>query len=105
MNKLRWRVLLNYWPNITHINDLGSAEDLILHPAMTKSFMRPHLVLQSEESCRECEYFHICKGGCAYEAIVGTGNRNRKTKFCEVYKALYGQIKSDLIAIGKKPQS
>lgn len=48
------------------------------------------LISQNENGCRDCEYWHICLGGCP-GAGVDNDWRNR-TRFCESYKLLFGHI-------------
>jgi uncharacterized protein len=53
--------------------------------------------------CSGCRFFMMCKGHCPGTAIDGDW-RNR-TEHCEVWKALFARLESDLLAEGKEPLS
>jgi uncharacterized protein len=58
---------------------------------------------QEVGGCRECRFFLMCKGQCPGTAIDGDW-RNR-TEHCEVWKAVYGHLETELLAEGKQPLS
>jgi uncharacterized protein len=58
---------------------------------------------QEAGGCSGCRFFLMCKGQCPGTAIDGDW-RNR-TEHCEVWKALYARLESDLLAEGKAPLS
>jgi uncharacterized protein len=53
--------------------------------------------------CSGCRFFLMCKGHCPGTAIDGDW-RNR-TEHCEVWKALFARLESDLLAEGREPLS
>jgi uncharacterized protein len=58
---------------------------------------------QNAGGCAGCRFFLMCKGQCPGTAIDGDW-RNR-TEHCEVWKAVYERLESDLLAEGKQPLS
>jgi uncharacterized protein len=58
---------------------------------------------QEAGGCRDCRFFLMCKGQCPGTAIDGDW-RNR-TEHCEVWKAAYSQLETELVAEGKLPLS
>jgi uncharacterized protein len=58
---------------------------------------------QDAGGCRDCRFFLMCRGQCPGTAIDGDW-RNR-TEHCEVWKAAYGQVESELVAEGRQPLS
>ncbi len=58
---------------------------------------------QDAGGCRDCRFFLMCRGQCPGTAIDGDW-RNR-TEHCEVWKAAYGQMESELVAEGRQPLS
>jgi uncharacterized protein len=58
---------------------------------------------QDAGGCSGCRFFLMCKGQCPGTAIDGDW-RNR-TEHCEVWKAIYARLESDLLAEGKQPLS
>jgi uncharacterized protein len=62
-----------------------------------------HETPQEHNGCAGCRFFLMCKGQCPGTAIEGDW-RNR-TEHCEVWKAVYTRLESDLLAEGGKPLS
>jgi uncharacterized protein len=58
---------------------------------------------QEAGGCSGCRFFLMCKGQCPGTAVGGDW-RNR-TEHCEVLKAVYARLESDLLAEGKRPLS
>lgn len=58
---------------------------------------------QDVGGCNGCRFFLMCKGQCPGTAIDGDW-RNR-TEHCEVWKAVYGHLETELVAQGRKPLS
>ena len=58
---------------------------------------------QEVGGCQDCRFFLMCKGQCPGTAIDGDW-RNR-TEHCEVWKAVYGLLETELVAEGKNPLS
>jgi uncharacterized protein len=58
---------------------------------------------QKSGGCSGCRFFLMCKGQCPGTAIDGDW-RNR-TEHCEVWKAVYARLESDLLGEGKAPLS
>jgi uncharacterized protein len=80
-------------------------EDMILGNILTDDFQtiltspkRKQLQnrdLAIQEQCSDCNYYHICKGGCLHEAYV-SGNINSKDPGCYVIKGMYAHIEKTL---------
>jgi uncharacterized protein len=58
---------------------------------------------QEAGGCSGCRFFLMCKGQCPGTAIGGDW-RNR-TEHCEVLKALFERLESDLLTAGRQPLS
>jgi uncharacterized protein len=58
---------------------------------------------QEVGGCSGCRFFLMCKGQCPGTAIDGDW-RNR-TEHCEVWKAVYERLETDLLAEGEQPLS
>jgi uncharacterized protein len=58
---------------------------------------------QEYGGCKGCRFFLMCKGHCPGNAIGGDW-RNR-TEYCDVWKALFEQVESELLAAGQLPLS
>jgi uncharacterized protein len=66
-------------------------------------YMALYQTPQEAGGCAGCRFFLMCKGQCPGTAIDGDW-RNR-TEHCEVWKALYARLESDLVNEGKRPLS
>jgi uncharacterized protein len=62
-----------------------------------------HETPQEHGGCKGCRFFLMCKGQCPGTALEGDW-RNR-TEHCEVWKAIYARLESDLVAEDRKPLS
>lgn len=50
--------------------------------------------VERRKKCMDtCEYFSLCAGGCANNAIVEGGLENIPTEYCHMFKTLYSHIK------------
>ncbi len=49
-----------------------------------------------EEKCGNCRYLKLCYGGCPQVAVAWYGNFMEKSPYCDIYRALFKQIESDL---------
>jgi len=58
---------------------------------------------QESGGCSGCRFFLMCKGQCPGTAIDGDW-RNR-TEHCEVWKAVFARLESDLLSEAKQPLS
>lgn len=58
---------------------------------------------QEAGGCRGCRFFLMCKGQCPGTAVGGDW-RNR-TEHCEIWKALYARLETELQAQGRVPLS
>jgi uncharacterized protein len=65
----------------------------ILRGDMNQKFARRSAAL---ESCRNCENFSICHGGCPNNALAFYGDPMKKDYFCLAYKLIYGRIREYL---------
>lgn len=50
----------------------------------------PHLIM--ETNCGQCEFWHICHGGCPVRAASFFGSYMHKDYYCPLYKALFKAI-------------
>lgn len=53
-----------------------------------------------ESSCRQCEYFDICHGGCLHDGYLRSGDFKSKTLLCSAYKKIFRHIKERLTDTG-----
>jgi uncharacterized protein len=58
---------------------------------------------QDQGGCQSCRYFLMCKGQCPGTALDGDW-RNR-TEHCEVWKAVFADLETELVDQGHKPLS
>jgi uncharacterized protein len=58
---------------------------------------------QEAGGCLGCRFFLMCKGQCPGTALDGDW-RNR-TEHCEVWKAIYARLESEMLAEGQQPLS
>jgi radical SAM protein with 4Fe4S-binding SPASM domain len=49
-----------------------------------------------ESSCRDCEYFEICRGGCVHEGFLTNGNFKTRSILCTAYRKIFAHIKMRL---------
>lgn len=52
-----------------------------------------------EKTCGHCEYWRLCHGGCAFEAVNATGNLYRKFPKCEERKELLHFLETEGIEL------
>lgn len=53
-----------------------------------------------ESNCRQCEYFHICHGGCLHDGYLKSGDFKSKTFLCSAYKKIFKHIKGRITETG-----
>ena len=53
-----------------------------------------------ESNCRQCEYFHICNGGCLHDGYLRSGDFKSKTFLCSAYKKIFKHIKGRITETG-----
>lgn len=53
-----------------------------------------------ESSCRHCEFFHICHGGCLHDGYLRSGDFKSKTFLCSAYKKIFKHIKGRITETG-----
>lgn len=53
-----------------------------------------------ESSCRQCEYFHICHGGCLHDGYLRSGDFKSKTFLCSAYKRIFKHIQERITETG-----
>ena len=53
-----------------------------------------------ESNCRQCEYFHICHGGCLHDGYLRSGDFKSKTFLCSAYKKIFKHIKGRITETG-----
>jgi len=66
-------------------------------------YLALHATPQEYGGCRDCRFFLMCRGQCPGTALDGDW-RNR-TEHCEVWKATYAHVESELVAEGAQPLS
>jgi uncharacterized protein len=66
-------------------------------------YLALHETPQESGGCRDCRFFLMCKGQCPGTALDGDW-RNR-TEHCDVWKAVFTDLESKLVAEGKRPLS
>jgi len=66
-------------------------------------YLALYITPQEHGGCAGCRFFLMCKGQCPGTALDGDW-RNR-TEHCEVWKAIYARLESDLVNLDKKPLS
>lgn len=47
-------------------------------------------------SCKRCEFFDICHGGCMHDGFLRSGDLKHKTFLCGAYKKIFRHIKTRL---------
>jgi uncharacterized protein len=52
--------------------------------------------------CKECEHYHICRGGCRRNREPIGIRQNNENYLCPAFKTFFDYAKDDLIKIGKK---
>jgi uncharacterized protein len=50
---------------------------------------RENVVLQG---CRQCDFYHLCYGGCVYHSIKNRGDFEERDYYCAGYKALFAHM-------------
>ena len=56
-----------------------------------RSFVKSYNVDEIEE-CKECDIRYFCTGGCPIQSYYVTGFYNRKSPYCNIYKAIYPSL-------------
>lgn len=71
-------------------NRVGSVFDDInnidQHPFIRNLSIQAH---QKPQRCKQCEYFGMCNGGCAYYRWLADHSLNEASFYCSAYKQLY----------------
>lgn len=69
-----------------------SLSDLLEKSEVRRSFQqRPGLLMQQED-CIECDYLHLCHGGCPVRTYTFHGDLYRKDPYCKLYKQLFQTV-------------
>ncbi len=66
-------------------------------------YLALYLTPQAAGGCQDCRFFLFCKGQCPGTSLAGDW-RNR-SEHCEVWKALYETLETELQEAGKQPLS
>jgi len=75
--------------------DPGSLSDLMGKSEIRRNFrQRPGLLMQKED-CIECDYLHLCHGGCPVRTYAFFGDLFRKDPYCRLYKQLFQTIEAN----------
>lgn len=75
----------------TRVFMYGSIENstpLELYLSAHGQMMRNRIEAIRQSSCGECDYFHLCHGGCPFEAYLYSENIEDKYKYCNEWKRL-----------------
>lgn len=76
------------------IFDPVSLSDLLVRSKGRRYFQeRPGLLMQKED-CIECDYLHLCHGGCPVRTYAFHGDLFRKDPYCKLYKQLFQKIET-----------
>lgn len=59
-----------------------------------RKFRRRPGVLMQKEDCIECDYLHVCHGGCPVRTYTFHGDLFRKDPYCGLYKSLFGKMEA-----------
>lgn len=54
---------------------------------------------QAQQSCRDCAYFALCRGGCQRHRSYETLGAQARNYFCESYKTFFAICEEDLRTI------
>lgn len=76
------------------IFDSGSLSDLLVRSAARQSFQQRPGVLVQKEDCIECDYLHLCHGGCPVRTYTFHGDLFRKDPYCNLYKQLFQTVEA-----------
>lgn len=81
-----------------HVQDRPSLERLRRSPAWQLLRGREERIAGE---CGDCSYFHICKGGCPYNALAAGGNsfgNSLKDPYCSSYQRIFSHITERALA-------
>jgi uncharacterized protein len=71
-----------------------SLSDLLEASSSRRLFQDRPGVLMRHEDCLECNYLHLCHGGCPVRAYTFHGDLFRKDPYCELYKELFRAVEA-----------
>lgn len=71
---------------------LGSPHGHGIDETMWRDLLRRGGAIARE--CGACEYYASCRGGCMADSLAHGGGTGERSPYCEVWKALFGQIDS-----------
>jgi uncharacterized protein len=66
-----------------------SLTDILRHPLRLEISKRVEYL--KANSCKDCSYWDLCKGGCPYHAFIVYGDVLSKTPFCPAYKFFFSK--------------
>lgn len=67
-----------------------SLSDILPRIKASEAYKRAEYIEQS--SCKQCEYFDICHGGCLHDGFLKSGDFKSKTFLCSAYKKIFAYI-------------
>ncbi|MCL4423851.1 MAG: SPASM domain-containing protein [Firmicutes bacterium] len=71
----------------------------ILQGAKLREFLQ--WTRQIPTTCRSCEFFPYCRGGCPYQRTMKNGDPSRPDYFCRSYKTFFRYALPQLIQLGR----
>jgi radical SAM protein with 4Fe4S-binding SPASM domain len=72
-----------------NIHDAPLSE-IVLNPERLRMFRRADLLKEGE--CRDCPIWDKCYGGCPDDAFLYSGDRMRKSHWCESYRLFHRKV-------------
>ena len=83
----------------------GSLEDknlLELYESVNAQRIRSRQQYLKEHDCYGCNYWHLCHGGCAFEAVTATGSLYSKYVNCGMRKSLLDFLQTEGLQLLKE---
>jgi len=68
--------------------------DILSRIKTSEAYKRAEYIENS--SCKQCEFFDICHGGCLHDGFLKSGDFRSKTFLCVAYKKIFAHIKERL---------
>ena len=76
--------------------NLNEVKLIDILPRIKKSDFYKRYEYIEASSCKRCEFFDICHGGCMHDGFVESGNLKSKTFLCGAYKQIFTHIQKRL---------
>lgn len=72
----------------------GSLDDLLMESSARRSFQKRPGILAQTQGCIECDYLHLCHGGCPVRTYTFHGDLMKKDPYCELYRRLFSAVEN-----------